>query len=142
MTNALILDTSALLAYFNSTEPLHEAVAAVVEQDTDALLVVSPYVIAELDYLLAARVSVAAELAVLAELASGAWELAELSPLDLANAARIVERYADQQVGVTDASLVVLADRYDTRRVVTLDRRHFDVLRATDGGVLEVLPSV
>jgi uncharacterized protein len=42
----------------------------------DGLLVVSPYVMAELDYLVAKRIGVDAELAILSELSSGAWELA------------------------------------------------------------------
>jgi hypothetical protein len=34
----------------------------------------------------------------------------------------------------------VLADRYATRRLLTLDRRHFDVVRAADGAPFEILP--
>ena len=45
----VIVDTSALLAFFDASEPDHEAVAAVLAV-ADAL-VVSPYVVAELDYL-------------------------------------------------------------------------------------------
>ena len=52
----------------------------------------------------------------------------------------MVERYRDQGIGVTDASLVVLADQYRTRSVLTLDRRHFDTLRPLDGGHFRVLP--
>ena len=70
----MIIDTSALLAYFDTDEPDHQAVAAVLD-DTDEPLVVSPYVVAELDYLVASRLGVAAELAVLAELTGGAWDL-------------------------------------------------------------------
>lgn len=141
MSSALIVDTSALLAYFNSADPHHDRVAAVIEDPDREALVVSPYVVAELDYLLATRVSVEAETAVLDELASGAWELATLAADDVASCAHIVKRYADQRVGIADASMVVLAERYGTRRVVTLDRRHFDVLRPLDGGRFSVLPT-
>jgi predicted nucleic acid-binding protein len=41
----------------------------------------------------------------------------------------VVDRYPDQAIGVTDASLVVLAERYGTAEILTLDYRHFDVLR-------------
>jgi uncharacterized protein len=37
--------------------------------------------------------------------------------------------YRDGYVGVADASNVVLADRYRTTRLLTLDQRHFRVLR-------------
>ena len=70
----MIVDTSALLAYFDTNEPDHEAVSRVLERSSE-LLVVSPYVVAELEYLVATRVGVDAELAVLRELSSSAWEL-------------------------------------------------------------------
>ncbi len=129
----MIADTSGLLALFNRAEPAHDRVRAAVEASDDAL-VVSPFVVAELDYLVATRLGVEAELTVLEELAAGAYELASLDAADLAACAGIVSRYRDQQIGVADASLVVLAKRHGTRTILTLDRRHFDVLRPFDGG--------
>lgn len=135
----LIVDTSALLAYFDAAEPDHAAVGE--ELDASAgLLVVSPYVVAELDYLVATRHGVDAELAVLDELAGGAWELAGLDLEGLRQARSIVARYADQAIGVADAFNVVLAERYRTRTIVTLDRRHFEVLRPVTGGRFTVVP--
>lgn len=136
----MIVDTSALLAYFNDREPGHAAVADVIEAATGPL-VVSPYVVAEVDYLVATRIGVDAELAVLAELAGGAWELAAFEATDLARAARVVRKYRDQDIGVADASNVVLADRYQTRTIATLDRRHFGVVRPLKGGRFAVLPA-
>ena len=135
----MIADTSGLLAYYNAAEPAHERVKAAVESSTEPL-VVSPFVIAELDYLLAARVSVAAELAVLRELGSGAYELPALTAADIAACAQIVEKYSDQEIGVTDASLVLLAKGFDTRTILTLDRRHFDVLKPLQGKRFVVVP--
>ena len=135
----MILDTSALLAYFNDREPDHGAVAAVIDRAAEPL-VVSPYVVAELDYLVATRIGIEAELAVLAELAGGAWDLATVGSADLATCRDLVERYADQSIGVADASIVVLAARHRTRSIATLDRRHFGVLRPLDGGRFKLLP--
>jgi predicted nucleic acid-binding protein len=135
----VIVDTSALLAYFDANEPDHNAVSRVIDGSDDAL-VVSPYVIAELDYLVATRVGVDAELEVLRELASGAWELAVFAVADLEQAASVIKKYRDQQIGAADASNVVLADRYQTRMIATLDRRHFTVLRPIGGGRFTVVP--
>jgi uncharacterized protein len=135
----VIVDTSALLAYFDANEPDHDAVSRVID-GSDEALVVSPYVIAELDYLVATRVGVEAELEVLRELASGAWELAAFGAPDLEQAASVIKKYRDQQVGAADASNVVLADRYQTRTIATLDRRHFTVLRPMGGGRFAVVP--
>ena len=135
----MIVDTSAILAFFDRDEPDHEALAAVLSQSSEPL-VVSPYVIAEVDYLIGTRLGVAAEIAALRELAGGAWDLATIDSVDLARTVPIIERYADHAIGVADASNVVLADRYRTTTVATLDRRHFSVLRPLSGGYFAILP--
>ena len=136
----VIVDTSALLAFFDASEPDHDAVSAVLAV-ADAL-VVSPYVVAELDYLVTTRHGVDDELAVLDELAGGAWDLAAFDEEGLRRAGGVIARYRDQEIGVADASVVVLAERYQTRRIASLDRRHFDVLRSLDGDYFDVLPRV
>lgn len=135
----MIVDTSALLAYFDTDEPDHDSVSELLADAVEPL-VVSPFVIAELDYLVATRLGSAAESAVLDELAGGAWELPAVDRDALALSRAIIERYADQRIGVADASIVVLAARYRTRTIVTLDRRHFGVLRPLNGGRFSVLP--
>ena len=134
----IILDTSALFAFLRTGDPDNEAVTGVLL--TKEPLIVSPFVIAELDYLVQARAGVRAELQMLADIASGAYELPVLSAADLIACAGVIDKYADQRIGVTDASLVVLAERYQTRRICTLDHRHFGVMRGTDGIPFELLP--
>jgi predicted nucleic acid-binding protein len=135
----IIADTSGLLALFNRREPEHASVRDVVA-GLDAPMVVSPYVLAEVDYLVATRMGVAAELEVLRELGGGAYVLPEIGQVDLVRATDMVDRYRDQGIGVADASIVVLAKRYESRTVLTLDRRHFDVLRPLAGGRFTLLP--
>jgi uncharacterized protein len=103
-------------------------------------LVVSPFVLAELDYLIATRRDVLTAVILLRELAGGAWELAALDGDDVRRSASIIERYHDQAIGLADASNVVLAQRYGTRRIATLDRRHFEVLRPLQGGRFTLVP--
>lgn len=134
----IVADTSGLLALFNTREPQHDEVRAVIERDPE--VVVSPYVVAELDYLVATRLGVDAELRVLNELAGGAYYLADVGEADLRAAVAVVERYRDQEIGVADASLMVLANRYRTKSILTLDHRHFSVLRPLDGGRFRLLP--
>lgn len=139
----MILDTSALFAYFVSTDPHHRAVSEVVDGEVEAgtRLVVSPFVIAELDYLILTRFGAKAERAVLDELAGGAWTIAQIQPEDLIVISRLTARYADLRIGATDASLVVLADREATLRIATLDYRHFAALRSLDGEQFQLLPA-
>ncbi len=135
----IIADTSGLLALFNRGEPRHADVRDAIGAAEDTL-VVSPFALAELDYLVSTRLGVDAELAVLEEVAGGAYVLPPWDVDDTRRAAEVIDRYADKAVGLTDASLVVLADRYRTRHVLTLDRRHFEVLRPLGGGRFRLLP--
>ena len=135
----IILDTGAMFSYLVASDPHHEAVASIFATNSEGF-VLSPFVIAELDYFVMTRLGVRTELAFLADIASGAYELPVLSAADLIACAGVIDKYADQRVGVTDASLVVLAERYQTRRICTLDHRHFGVMRGTDGIPFELLP--
>ena len=135
----IIADTSGLIAFFSESGPQHEAVVAWVDAH-DPVMVGSPYVLAEVDYLVATRKGVDAELAVLAELSGGAYELAGMDGPAVAAARRVVERYRDLGVGLADASIAVLAQRYRTRTVLTLDRKHFSVMRPLDGGTFRIVP--
>ena len=136
----ILLDTSGVLAAIDSSQRHHRAAAAALAAAPPPRLL-SPFVLAELDYLLATRVSAAAELALLAEVARGAYRLEPFGNEDVAAAARIVDRFSDQEIGLADASIVVLAARHGTRDVLTLDERHFRALRAPRGRRFRVLPA-
>ena len=135
----IIADTSGLLAFFDRSESQHEVLQSTITALGEAL-VVSPFVIAELDYLIAARIGVEEELTVIGELAGGAYVLADFGADDLKRARGVIERYRDQAIGIADASVVVLAERHSTRRILSLDHRHFDVLRPLSGGRFTLLP--
>ncbi len=81
-----------------------------------------------------------AELAILAELVGGAWDLPAMDVEGLKDTRDVIGHYAHQRIGVADASNVVLAARYRTQTIVTLDHRHFDVLRPITGGRFAVQP--
>lgn len=135
----MIVDTSALIAFFDRSEPAHGAVSEALLAYPDAL-VISPYVLAEVDYLVATRHGLSVELAVLDELSGGAWELAAINTDDLRSAREVIGRYGDQAIGLTEASLVVLAERHRTRTIATLDHRHFQVLRTSTGEAFTIVP--
>ncbi len=133
----LVCDTSGLLAYFDASDAYCARVSSVIEADPGPF-VVSPYVVAELDYLLATR---RGEVIAMAELSEGAWELPSFGQSDLRYACNVIERYQDQGIGVADASLVILAKRYRTDRLLTLDHRHFRMIRTVEGRPFTLLPA-
>lgn len=135
----ILLDTSGLLAAIDEDQPHHAVALRSVKASDPRLL--SPFVLAELDYLLIARVGQAAELALLREVARGAYRVEWFLDSDIREAVTVIDRYADLGLGLADASIVVLAQRYHCNRILTLDERHFRAIRGPDGRPFELLPS-
>ena len=136
----ILLDTSGLLAALDGSERRHhDAVTAL--HSAAPPWVLSPFVLAELDYLLATRVGAGPERALLDEVGRDVYRLECLEPEDIAAAARIIGRYPTLGIGLADASIVVLAARYGVRDVLTLDERHFRVLRSVGGRPFRILPA-
>jgi predicted nucleic acid-binding protein len=133
------MDTGGLYAALDANEALHgRAVAALVA--TRPPRVVSPFVLAELDYLIARRVGHQAQMALIDEVARGAYQLEPFSSEDVAHARRVMERYADLRIGLADASVVVLANRHRTLDLLCTDERHFRALRGMGGRPFRLLP--
>lgn len=137
---ALLVDAGALYAQADADEPRHSAVVAVLKTEREAL-VTSELVIAEADYLILDRLGVRVELEFIDDLAHGTFVVECLSRNELAKARMVVERYRDLRLGLADASLVVLADRYKTRRIMTFDERAFRAVTPLQGGSFTVLPA-
>jgi len=135
----IVVDTSGLLAALDASERSHQAARAVLERDEGPYLL-SPFVLAELDYLVGSR-DVDAELTLLRDVGERAYELAPMTSEDVRRAAGIVERYKDLEIGLADASVMLLADRAGTKRLLTLDERHFRALRPLSGGRFIILPA-
>jgi len=135
----LLVDTSGLLAAIDSSQRHHTDCAAVIGGRQGPFLL-SPFVLAELDYLLVTRIGGHAQSAFLAEVVRGAYRLEAFDAADLEAATRIIAKYADLSLGLADASLVVLAAKHRTRDILTLDRRHFDVLRQANGRPFRLWP--
>ena len=136
----ILLDTSGLLAAIDVREPRHEAAKAVIRA-TDAPLALSPFVLAELDYLISTKVSTAAAEALLREVGAGAYQLESMDGHDVTEAAEIIGQYQDLDLGLADASLVVLSRRYGVTDVLTLDERHFRTIRGAGGRPFRILPA-
>ena len=136
----ILLDTSGLLSAIDGSQRYHAECRAILERSTAPGLL-SPFVLAELDYLLARHVGAAAQSALLDEVARGAYRLEPFAAEDIATARSVIRRYADLRIGLADASLVVLAERHGTKDILTLDERHFRALRIRGRQRFRILPS-
>jgi predicted nucleic acid-binding protein len=73
-------------------------------------------------------------------LAAGTFVAEPLTVDDLGAARDLARRHRDLELGSADATLVVLAHRHGTRRLLTLDERCFRAVTPLQGGSFQLLP--
>ncbi len=127
-----LVDTSVLVSAANAGEVMHRRCYTALTT-AQGRLVVSPLVVAEADYMIARLRQVSAEVAMLQDIRDN-MTVAQFTNEDLDQAIALVEQYADLNIGVTDASIVVLAAKYHTTQLLTLDHKHFQAIAPLASG--------
>lgn len=138
----LILDAAPLVALADAKEPRLEVLLRVRDEEEGPLVLPAP-VAAEVDYLLGVRFGETARRAFLSDLAAQRYDVACLEAGDYQAVIELDARYSDLDLGLglADCSIVVLAERYKTRRVLSFDERHFRAVAPLQGGSFELLPA-
>ena len=138
----IICDTSGLIAAYDETDPEGPPVRDLLNAEAGSL-VVSPFVLAEVDYMIMTRAGAQAELVLLQDLSDGVFQVAEFTAADAERIVTLVRQYGDLKLGIADAHTMSLtrSDRYDSRRILTFDHRHFRAVKPPQGGVFTVLPA-
>ncbi|MHB8618158.1 MAG: type II toxin-antitoxin system VapC family toxin [Chloroflexota bacterium] len=137
---ALVVAAGILYAQADRADSFHASAAGLLTGETEPL-VTTELVVAEADYLILTRLGVDAELAFLDDLADGTYMVDCLSRTELGQARDVARRYRDLRPGLADCSLVVLAQRYQTRRLATFNQRHFRHIPPLQGGSFQILPA-
>lgn len=97
-------------------------------------------VLPEVAYLLGRRIGPEAELAFTRAIIDGEFVLEGLAPEDVERAAELMGIYIDTPLGLVDACVVAAAERLDIVNVLTVDRRHFSLVRPRHVPSLKLLP--
>lgn len=135
----LVVDTAPLVALADRHDRLQPDVERLLRDEPGELVIPAP-VTAEVDYLLGTRLGRPARLAFLDDLAASRFSVAALDASDHATIARLERKHPHLDAGLADLSVVVVAHRYRTRRILTFDQRDFRTLRPLSGGAFTLLP--
>jgi len=136
----LIVDAAPLVALGDARDPAHEPVLHTLRSEPGDLVVPAP-VSAEVEYLLRRRGGSLAARSFIQDVAAGRFRVEGLTRAEHGLIAELDERYDDLAVGLADLSVVVLAGRFGTRRVLTFDERDFRTLTPLTGGSFMLLPA-
>lgn len=135
----LIVDAGPLVAYLNRNDPDHARCAELLASRTDDLLV-TPYVMTEVCYLVGKYVGAAAEINVVEAVAAGDLTQVDITTADLRRMAELMRQYQGFPLGVADASVVAVAERLGLADVATLDQRHFRAVTPAHTATFTLLP--
>ena len=134
----ILIDTSGLLSALDESQRFHSDCAGALAEAAPPFLL-SPFVLAELDYLLMRHIGRSAQSALLEEVARGVYQIELFVATDIQRAREIADRYKDLDIGLADASIVVLAEDLGIRRIATRDVRRFSALRLGDGSAFAIV---
>jgi predicted nucleic acid-binding protein len=132
-----VVDSGPLYAAVDADDEDHTRCLEILRR-ADLEILVPALVVAEVTYLVGRRLGAEIEALFLRGLST--LEVEAPAADDWPAIAELVERYRDLPLGGTDASVAVLARRVGTDLLVTLDRRHFGVIRAAEGRPFRLLP--
>jgi predicted nucleic acid-binding protein len=134
----LTLDTSGLVALISPKDRYHAEAVGVLRAARGPYIIPTA-IMAEIAYILETRAGPQLVLDLLQDLRDGAYSL-DCGEHDLTRIQDLVLRYADLRLGFADAAVVACAERR-AGRVLSTDRRHFDVV-ARGEGTISVLPEL
>ncbi|MFN8518498.1 MAG: PIN domain-containing protein [Chloroflexota bacterium] len=137
---ALILDTGPLYASLDRSDADHAACRALIEAASEPLVIPAP-VLVEVDHWIGQRLQQGVLVALLADITDGAYVVEDLSATDYRRVGQLVDRHADADIGFVDAAVMAIVERLDEPKLVTLDRRHFGLIRPRHRASIELLPA-
>jgi predicted nucleic acid-binding protein len=98
-------------------------------------------ILAEIDYLLRSRIGNRAVSKFLEGIQTGGYVLESFTAADVNRCYSLLQTYASLNLGLADAAVIATADRLGTRRILTVDERHFRAVRCVAGAPFTLLPA-
>ena len=135
----VLIDTGFLYALLNQTERQHESVTNAFAQTSGPWYLPTP-AITEVGYLLMKFSGPEALGLFLESLPTSSIRLVGPYKEDYPRAAQLVRQYHDAPLDMVDSILIAIAERLKITAVLTLDRRHFHLVRPRHCTAFDILP--
>lgn len=135
----MVVDTGIIYALADRRDSWHERAVSFV-RSFEGRLVVPVTVVPEACYLLNRHLFPDAEKAFIRSMVNREMHLEPVDEADMTRALELLDRYRDADIGLVDASVVAVAERLKTTRILTTDRLHFSLIRSQHCEIFELLP--
>jgi len=136
---AVLLDSGFLFAALNSAEGEHESTIRVLKDVRESIVLPVPAV-TEVAYLLARDIGQEAAADFVGSLAETELTLESPTRDDYIRCADLLRQYSDAGLDFVDTMIVAMAERLNITRLLTLDRRDFQIIRPKHSSGFELLP--
>jgi len=133
----VIANTSGVIVLLDRNDKHHQAIKQII---ITAQLFIPLTILPEVDYLATKYLGKVVSRAFLGEIIAGAFKHINLDSADIQDIAKTMTTYADIPIRFVDASILVLSDRHAISHILTLDHRHFSIIRSQKSGLLTLLP--
>ncbi|HEY3455304.1 MAG TPA: PIN domain-containing protein [Bryobacteraceae bacterium] len=137
---AIIADSGAVYGLYDRRDTFHKDLRSAIETARERIILPAP-VLGEIDYLLRVRLGNPALLRFLEDIQEGAFVVEMVTLDDLRRCAALIAKYHDLDLGLSDASVVAIAERLGANRILTVDQRDFRVIRSVQGRPFRLLPA-
>ncbi|MDD5621989.1 MAG: PIN domain-containing protein [Actinomycetota bacterium] len=123
----IILDTSAVIGLMDKKYIKHEYLKKIF-MGKDNLYILPSTTIGEICYMLNSRFGNKIELIFLQEIIKSSFQLELLKDTDILRIIEVLKKYDTLDIGYVDASIVAIAERLKINKILTLDRKHFEII--------------
>jgi predicted nucleic acid-binding protein len=138
---ALVVDTGPILADLDVNDLHHAACNELFRSARERRVIPAP-VLPEVDHFARSRLGPDAFSLVLADIRRGGYKVEDLTAADYDRVDDLLRTYRDLGVGFVDAAVLAVVERLDEPKLVTLDHRHFAVMRPRHVERLQLLPAL
>lgn len=120
----IVVDTGAMIALIDRRDRHHAEIRGLYAETGDEWVL--PWaILPEVDYLAGTQLGARAQDSFLDDIASGAFAVEWGRNGDVSRAREIHGQYKALRLGLVDAVVIAIAERYQARAIATLDLRHF-----------------
>lgn len=131
-------DTGFVVALLNQSDQKHSDAVAIYEKQQQILL--PQTVLTEVAYLVGRSSGMITVSAFLRGLSESRFRLIALNETDLMRVAEILDEYLDSRIDFVDATVMAIAERFDSATILTLDQRDFRLFRPRHCTNFEIFP--
>jgi len=135
---ASIADTSFIVSLGNKDDQYHEVCNKVKRQEQ--IIYIPQSVLAEMGYMLNRDLGSRGLAHFLRTLPETKYRIVPVELRDILRTADLLDKYADARPDFVDLSIVAVAERMTITRILTLDRRDFEIVRPAHVDHFELLP--